>query len=803
MKWTEVQRELQLLEATAPKSKAWYPQALQMTEAMRLAAKLRAWAPSMLQLKEVLSTLFKSSGDDECSRELQEVVKSHENLWERQLDACIALVQPFRKTIETLSPGMQDYTIKLVEFDKGQCQALLHVLSHPSVDKFNSLMSLVKPNTDDAIVLNSLACLGSTRTFLAKTLFTVPPYSDLRSFIAQLATLTPDDQVFNSLDSIQVNYDPLVKLLTSQSRSPSIQACYDLIALGTSGEYRILCSTDPEAQIKCHAEKTWKYEALADLRRQLLMTDIPEEGLDTGTEKYSREYLHGLMEDFVKKFMLMEACGKCSLDLLDLGHFAYEKEQEVLVVKSDMSVKALEKFKDALEKKLEDWTSAVEAARAAHYFLNYYTVCELRQLVKKVPLCAQNDEWAEIMPLFQVVDPDLEGVKFRERVKKSPQLKKCDESVEEVARLTALGEMLTELFKPLQPRQRLLQDLHMTAKEGQRDLGFVGLQDKEKGVPVFVCCADRPSKVTELILSIYTRRQRVPEAEELLMCSGNTTLEQVELLLWRFFSAKLQGRENRLYCVGNVHLLTYNVQCGAVEFLRRMEIKHGGYDKASAVVFVSGLDNQMLTNALHERKEHIGVLPPACLREAVQRVGEQYHRRPIEAVAAKLNGAGKSHYILKQMAQHQTEFGDQPIRQHVDIRETTDIQSLVESLLNDPTDAGIPTAVHIDLAHILPTYVDTLLFEVLIVGMLRDPSNAKVYHRRQTDFFYVEIPNTPEENTAKQLSFCLLLPRTYLTMSADRYEYEWPSLEEQVSWVAESGAHCPIRSRLSSQRMKS
>jgi hypothetical protein len=31
--------------------------------------------------------------------------------------------------------------------------------------------------------------------------------------------------------------------------------------------------------------------------------------------------------------------------------------------------------------------------------------------------------------------------------------------------------------------------------------------------------------VTELVLSIYTRRERVPEAEELLLCSSHTTLE--------------------------------------------------------------------------------------------------------------------------------------------------------------------------------------------------------------------------------------------------------------------------------------
>ncbi|CAE7296222.1 RNF213, partial [Symbiodinium sp. CCMP2456] len=80
--------------------------------------------------------------------------------------------------------------------------------------------------------------------------------------------------------------------------------------------------------------------------------------------------------------------------------------------------------------------------------------------------------------------------------------------------------------------------------------------------------------------------------------------------------------------------------------------------------------------------------------------------------------------------------------------------------------------------HILPSHVDTLLFELLIVGMLRDTHNCEVYHRRKIDFFFIEIPNTPGESTAKQLSFCLILPRIFLEMSATALESEMPVITE-------------------------
>ncbi|CAJ1380697.1 unnamed protein product, partial [Effrenium voratum] len=151
------------------------------------------------------------------------------------------------------------------------------------------------------------------------------------------------------------------------------------------------------------------------------------------------------------------------------------------------------------------------------------------------------------------------------------------------------------------------------------------------------------------------------------------------------------------------------------------------------------------------------------------------------AVCAQTNGVGKSHYIYKKISELQAEHENKPLLHHVEIRETTDISALVSNLLSDPTDPATPTAVHINLAHILPSHVDTLLFELLIVGMLRDTHHSKVYHRRaKKDFFFIEIPNTPGENTAKQLSFCLILPRIFLQMGRDQIDEEMPVLKEEA-----------------------
>ena len=110
---------------------------------------------------------------------------------------------------------------------------------------------------------------------------------------------------------------------------------------------------------------------------------------------------------------------------------------------------------------------------------------------------------------------------------------------------------------------------------------------------VFACCAERESAVVELVLSMYARRARLPEPEEVLVCTEATSLEEVELLKRRFASARTHGRGENLYCVANVHSLSYAVQCGVVEALRKIGSSADGLRFATALVFVSGLADQM------------------------------------------------------------------------------------------------------------------------------------------------------------------------------------------------------------------
>ncbi|CAK9044288.1 unnamed protein product [Durusdinium trenchii] len=572
--WNKVNLELKLLESTAPKTKPWVAEAVELCRSMRLAAKLREWAPSMLHLRNhSLSELFKETPKDECVEKLNQVVCEYEHMWTKTLGEMTASVNPYRETINTLSEAMQDYTITAAKHDK----SLEWLLQHSSTEDFNRLISLCTPNTDDPIILAAIASLKQMRTFLAEVLFTKPPYAGLKKFIEELSRLHVDAAEQQCLESVQTSFDPMLDLLTTHSRTPGVQACYDLKKISLSGTFHVTCALTETAQLKCRMppDSEFDYEALAELRRQLLMTDVPYE-LDGAKD------LPKMLDVLVAKLQLLEDFGRCTMELFRLGHFAYRLNDEVLVVPPEDTVESVAKRLEAQQQQLEDWQQAVSDARSKHYFLNYYTVRELCFLTDLLPNVDNDEEWGKVWPLLQCVDLSADENRTRKNI--LSQLKgdlallrtSSGEPDREVKLLNDVGTLLGDLFENSTPQVRPLEGLMEVKQQLQGDLLIRSMQNKEQGIPIFVCCADEACKVTELVLSIYTRRERVPEAEELLLCSSHTTLEEkqcswcadgcgwcvlgvfskeIELLLRRFFHARTRAlRYQETFAKSQAHL---------------------------------------------------------------------------------------------------------------------------------------------------------------------------------------------------------------------------------------------------------
>ena len=223
-------------------------------------------------------------------------------------------------------------------------------------------------------------------------------------------------------------------------------------------------------------------------------------------------------------------------------------------------------------------------------------------------------------------------------------------------------------------------------------------------------------------------------------------------------------------------ILTYTQQCGLVDRLRAL-LGETGVGDASTLLLVSGRSKQV---ALNQLSQHAVDLPPLELKE-LQRacaVAFEKHVGSTGCVSSVINGGGKSHSILRGVAVRQAE-GEAVMYARVPVRESTTTASLVDLLALArgrcrSTEALATCFIHLDIAHIIPASCNTMLFELLLVGCLRDTATCRIFHRGGCEF-RVEVPNSPNNKSAQALRFCSLLPTTVLTCDPEDMDLSAPA----------------------------
>jgi hypothetical protein len=310
--------------------------------------------------------------------------------------------------------------------------------------------------------------------------------------------------------------------------------------------------------------------------------------------------------------------------------------------------------------------------------------------------------------------------------------------------------------------------------------------DGKKGLPLFVTATESPEKVMDATLSVFLRRGRLPEPGEVLFATAATSSEEVELLLRRWVSARRRGRGGHVFAVADLHVLSYSQQCGLVEKLRSLLAERGALD-AATLLLVSGRGQQVAVNQL---SQHYLDLPPLDAGELKKGLAYAFERHvgATEAVSSCINGGGKSHSIMRRVGERQR-AGEGVAYCRVPLRESTTPAALVACLADARARckaAGAAFAdgaavVHLDVGHIIPASANTMLFELLLVGVLRDSQSSVFYHRSPLVGFMVELPNSPGNKSAHALRFASLLPTTVLQVSPAAMDLSYPTFVDPLA----------------------
>ena len=248
------------------------------------------------------------------------------------------------------------------------------------------------------------------------------------------------------------------------------------------------------------------------------------------------------------------------------------------LVESGPVAELLETLCRQMEDFLDRWERFVAEKRAEHFYLNYYTAEQLvylgSELVKQVPSSAaltmlsfikgnctsrdvseacrgpdgraathQESTMVEGLPLLLFSEPRLVD-KLRVIMKQSMTCMSV--LLPHCLDLEALGHCLARLAR-------------MAGPPVQRELPR-GLQD---GQPNLIVCGH--SEVLPAALAIYMQapNQPLPTYDEVLLCTPETTFEEVALLLRRCLTPGSQGL--RVYSLLYADQLSYEVACRAEE----------------------------------------------------------------------------------------------------------------------------------------------------------------------------------------------------------------------------------------------
>eukprot|EP00658_Telonema_sp_P-2_P019895 TRINITY_DN17821_c0_g3_i2.p1 TRINITY_DN17821_c0_g3~~TRINITY_DN17821_c0_g3_i2.p1 ORF type:complete len:1745 (+),score=376.54 TRINITY_DN17821_c0_g3_i2:323-5557(+) len=789
---TELHRELGILAATgnpaqSEEGSSWHTAAERAFDGYLHLSQLRVWFPGVMRAATALQRLLGISAD--C-----------DPLWTSLHDHTVTLQREWNSarlsTVESLSRATVGvFPVDLSPLHLDYLSALGHhpdltewLLDKDSNEEFQKLLQVCRQNNDEARVVSAIASLVRVRTVMLNTFYDIK-YANLKELVNHVSGLDlaageeGDQSVLWHFNNAAANYDALVEMFSKQTHSPGIKACYDLAGIKQNGTF-VICTSPTDSEVLTleitnpsnDQVRREPLEFMLDIRNHVLLTEIPVEIED-------ELQISQLTEAFVPQLRSLCEIKSAVCSLYDSGHIDYQLGYKHKFSFLIDGLAALETFHQALVEQLSRFRIVVRAARANYCLLNYFTMREilhLHTLTTRIGVEANLELKSslvhEFTSLMYLVSSNVEDSWVQRALDLAAAIELSaagagDNKMQ--ALLETVGGLLQSVFEnvPFITRQVPLPGIDSANRS---DL-LVTVGDDQH--PIFVACCNDP---IDSILSVYIRRGRLPEPSEVLFCTYDleheaSVVEDITLLLWRFFLARKCGRQDCIFSVCDIQLLTYAQQCTVLENLNSILEEFGTADCASALLFVSTQPRQLILNALSAGTVDLFPLEVDELHRACSWACEQHLGTTI-VVTSELEGGGKTHFIKKWVAGQQA-AGNFVLYRKIPFREDSTADTLLSSLKNLSGD--MPNAFHLDLGHLVPTNTNSVLFNLLLVGSLRDWLTVKVYPRRKQDVFLIEVANSLGNKTGDSLRMCSVLPKHRLSMSAEELDMCRPAFTNE------------------------
>ncbi|KAK3585584.1 hypothetical protein CHS0354_036771 [Potamilus streckersoni] len=272
------------------------------------------------------------------------------------------------------------------------------------------------------------------------------------------------------------------------------------------------------------------------------------------------------------------------------------------------------------------------------------------------------------------------------------------------------------------------------------------------GTPNLILCPK--ADVLSTVLSVYMMdpNQPLPQADEVLVCTSQTTLDQLDVF-WRRTIADTNGK---IHCMVNSDLLDFEVSDRGERRLEQYMQQRKHLDLQYRLVVVCSTENEYksrIITALDKFRrpplpipdiQHITdyIRIKLQVKEENSAAAVDFDKSSVRVVKSWRAGVGKSLYVkrsnenLTQQYPHHkmTDVVNIPL-QDIEINVSQVTQTLLTHIL--PPGATTPRIFHLDIAHEVQEGVDFLLFNLLILGCLTDRSGY-VWRHSPRDLYLIE-----------------------------------------------------------------
>ncbi|XP_048586969.1 E3 ubiquitin-protein ligase rnf213-alpha-like isoform X2 [Nematostella vectensis] len=289
------------------------------------------------------------------------------------------------------------------------------------------------------------------------------------------------------------------------------------------------------------------------------------------------------------------------------------------------------------------------------------------------------------------------------------------------------------------------------------------------------------AEILPTVLTLYMGdgNSPLPSAAEVLACTPDTTAEEVELFWWRAFG----DNQEQMFCLLNADLLPYNVSQAAVESLSHM--LENLHREDLKLVIICSTENEDCSHLIAALDAHRMKAAPGCASRArlTQYFTKQFTCREaqhgyyndqmvswtpaatldndnlcVRVVTSERAGVGKSLVVSrlsdklaklennKKMAKELK--GRQQFVLTVPLHGTAvDTSSLLDALWESPVAGELPISriIHLDVSPFVVEGLDTVLFNLLVLGIMSD-RQGRVWRRRKTDLYVIEVTTASSSN---------------------------------------------------------